>query len=164
MSSDPLRTKIFLISCSFWENLANLYVGGGPTGSAPDNVSGSDKMRFSTKNLDSMCPLLVDAVKSPPWSYQKVRKSRARPHVINLTHNFSGGSRISPRRGRQLPRGAANIRFRQNFPKTAWNWKNLDPRGGASKILLCRSATAFGWCLFHGQSSAATGLRTGMSS
>ena len=24
----PLRTKIFLISCSFGENLANLYVGG----------------------------------------------------------------------------------------------------------------------------------------
>ena len=23
----PLRTKIFLISCSFWENPANLYVG-----------------------------------------------------------------------------------------------------------------------------------------
>ena len=25
----PLRTKIFLISCSFWENPANLYVGLG---------------------------------------------------------------------------------------------------------------------------------------
>ena len=31
----------------------------------------------------------------------------------------SGGSRISPRRGRQLPGGGANIRFCQNFPKTA---------------------------------------------
>ena len=30
------------------------------------------------------------------------------------------------------PRGGrgANIWFCQNFPKTAWNWKNLDPRGG----------------------------------
>ena len=28
----------------------------------------------------------------------------------------SGGSRISPRRGRQLPRGDANIRICQNFP------------------------------------------------
>ena len=26
----PLRTKIFLISCSFWENPANLYVGASP--------------------------------------------------------------------------------------------------------------------------------------
>ena len=26
----PLRTKIFLISCSFWENPANLYVGAPP--------------------------------------------------------------------------------------------------------------------------------------
>ena len=31
----------------------------------------------------------------------------------------SGGSRISPRRVRQLPRGGANIRFCQIFPKTA---------------------------------------------
>ena len=26
-SAPTLRTKIFLISCSFWENLGNLYVG-----------------------------------------------------------------------------------------------------------------------------------------
>ena len=39
---------------------------------------------------------------------------------------YSGGSRISPRRGRQLP-GGANIRFCHIFPKTAWNWKNLGP-------------------------------------
>ena len=44
----------------------------------------------------------------------------------------SGGSRISPRRGRQLPGGGANIRFCQIFPKTAWNWMNLDPGGRAS--------------------------------
>ena len=40
---------------------------------------------------------------------------------------YSGGSRISLRRGRQLPRGAANIWFCQISQKTAWNWKNLDP-------------------------------------
>ena len=46
--------------------------------------------------------------------------------------------------GANSPRGAANIRFCQKFPKTAWNWKNFGPRGGgASKILLCRSATDF---------------------
>ena len=49
---------------------------------------------------------------------------------IPIDHHTSGGSRISPRRGCQLPRGGANIRFCQIFPKTAWNWKNLDPRGG----------------------------------
>ena len=32
---------------------------------------------------------------------------------------YSGRSRISPRRGCQLPRGGNNIRFRQNFLKTA---------------------------------------------
>ena len=30
----------------------------------------------------------------------------------------SGGSRISPRWGRQLPRGGANIQFCHIFPKT----------------------------------------------
>ena len=29
------------------------------------------------------------------------------------------------------PRGVANIRFCQILPKTAWNWKKLDPQGGA---------------------------------
>ena len=43
-----------------------------------------------------------------------------------------GGSTISPRWGRQLSRGKGgrNIRYCQIFPKTAWNWKNLDPEGG----------------------------------
>ena len=34
-------------------------------------------------------------------------------------------------RGAKSP-GGADIRFCQIFPKTAWNWKNLDPQGGAS--------------------------------
>ena len=43
---------------------------------------------------------------------------------ISFTLDFdsdicSGGSRISPGGGRQLPRGGANIRFCQIFPKTA---------------------------------------------
>ena len=32
----PLRTKIFLISCSFWENPANLYVGAPLGVGAPE--------------------------------------------------------------------------------------------------------------------------------
>ena len=62
---------------------------------------------------------------------------------MNGHYKYSGGSRISPRWGRH-PRGGANIRFCQIFPKTVWNWNNLGPRGGGgrvSKILLCRSAT-----------------------
>ena len=31
----PLRSKTFLISCSFWENPPNLYVGAPPQGLAP---------------------------------------------------------------------------------------------------------------------------------
>ena len=36
-----------------------------------------------------------------------------------------------PEEGAPTPWGHANIRFCQIFPKTAWNWKNLDPQGGA---------------------------------
>ena len=45
-----------------------------------------------------------------------------------LTAVCSGGSRIFPRGGgwRQLPKWVANLFFR---PKTAWKWKNSDPRG-----------------------------------
>ena len=37
-----------------------------------------------------------------------------------------------PRGGSAYPPGGANIRFCQIFPKTAWNWKNLDR--GASPL------------------------------
>ena len=40
---------------------------------------------------------------------------------------ISGGSRISLRWGRHLSRGRQHT-ILPNFPKTAWNWKNLDPR------------------------------------
>ena len=58
------------------------------------------------------------------YTYWQIDESHTQ--IINIP---SGGSRISPRRRRQLPRGGANIRFWQIFPKTAWNWKNLDPQG-----------------------------------
>ena len=37
-----------------------------------------------------------------------------------------------PEEGAPTPQGGANIQFCQNLPKTGWNWKNLDPQGGAS--------------------------------
>ena len=41
-----------------------------------------------------------------------------------------------PRGGAPTSRGGggANIRICQIFPKTAWNWKNLDPPGGGSLV------------------------------
>ena len=72
--------------------------------------------------------------------YRKVSTSFCL-HVISQLHVPSGGSRIFSMLGRQHSGGRTNIRFCQNFPKTAWNLKNLDPGGDASKILLCRSAT-----------------------
>ena len=53
----------------------------------------------------------------------------------------SGGSRISPRKGRQLSGGCQHTIF-PNFPKNCMKWKEFGPPGGrASKILPCRSAT-----------------------
>ena len=47
-----------------------------------------------------------------------------------------------PEEGAPTPQGGANIRICRFFPKTAWNWKNLDPQGGrASPAPPLRSAT-----------------------
>ena len=54
----------------------------------------------------------------------------------------SGGSRISPRRGRQLPGGRQHT-ILPIFPKNCMKLKEFGPSGGASKILLCRSATDY---------------------
>ena len=57
---------------------------------------------------------------------------------------FSGGSRISPRRGRQLSRGAPTYDFAKFFQKLHEIERIWTPRGErVSKILLCRSATGF---------------------
>ena len=54
----------------------------------------------------------------------------------------SGGSRISPRRGRQLPRGRQN-RILPNFPKNCMKLKEFGPpEGHASIVPPLRSATA----------------------
>ena len=45
-----------------------------------------------------------------------------------------------PEVGKPTLLGAPIYDIAKNFPKTAWNWKNLDP-GGASKISLYRSVT-----------------------
>ena len=47
--------------------------------------------------------------------------------ISTILHTiYSGVSRISQRRGRQLSGGGGDTQFCQMFPKTAWNWKNLD--------------------------------------
>ena len=59
----------------------------------------------------------------------------------------SGGSRTSPRRGRQLSRGSPTYDFANFFVKPHEIERIRTPGGGgASKILLCRSATDT--CLF----------------
>ena len=56
----------------------------------------------------------------------------------------SGGSRISPRRGRQLSGGAPTYDFAKFSQKLHEIERIWTPGGGhASKILLCRSATVY---------------------
>ena len=60
---------------------------------------------------------------------------------------FSGGSRIFPRRGRQLSGGEGALTYDfAKFPQKLHEIERIwTPEGGrgASKILLCRSATGF---------------------
>ena len=44
----------------------------------------------------------------------------------------SGGSRIFPGGGSQLPKVLLFFNF---LPKTAWKWKNLDPQGGHASLV-----------------------------
>ena len=64
--------------------------------------------------------------------------------MVNCVAPYSGGSRISPRCGRQLSRGERQHTILPNFPKKLHeieqNW--TPGEGHASKILLCRSVTA----------------------
>ena len=65
---------------------------------------------------------------------------------LNTETDTSGGSRISPRRGRQLPGGAPTYDFAKNSQKLHEIERIWAPGGGRpSKILLCRSATGY-WC------------------
>ena len=53
-----------------------------------------------------------------------------------------------PEEGVQTPQVGPKIRFCQIFPKTAWNWKNLVPRGGGgANIWFCQifPKTAWNW-------------------
>ena len=58
----PLRTKMFLISCSFWENPANLYVGA-PQGLAPpptgNPVSVPETLPKNNHNEDLDCYIKI---------------------------------------------------------------------------------------------------------
>ena len=54
--------------------------------------------------------------------------------VVFWGMNSSGGSRISPRLGAPTHQGRGRQHtISQNFPKTAWNWNSLEPRGHPSR-------------------------------
>ena len=75
--------------------------------------------------------------------------------TINTMLKFNGDTRLKnvtyqwriqdfPEVGEPALGGLPTYDFAQFSQKTAWTWKNLDRgRGSASKILLCKSATAY---------------------
>ena len=52
------------------------------------------------------------------------------PNGISIVH-FGSGSRISPRRGRQLSRGGRQHTILPNFPENCMKLKEFGPGGGA---------------------------------
>ena len=52
---------------------------------------------------------------------------------LSLMWKISGGSRISPRRGRQLPRGGRQHTILPNFPKNCMKLKEFGPPGGGAR-------------------------------
>ena len=73
-----------------------------------------------------------------------------RPRYSIRVSLLSGGSRISPRRGRQLPGGAPTYDFAKFSQKLHEIERIWTPRGGrASKMLLCRSALLLGSHVLH---------------
>ena len=84
---------------------------------------------------------------------------------------YSGGSRISPRRGRQLPGGAPTYdfaKFSQKLHEIERIWTPGEG-GGASKILLCRFATGLVcfdsfWEWFEGEGGLGSNIKIMMIS
>ena len=54
--------------------------------------------------------------------------------LLYLTYIVSGGSRISPRRGRQLSRGAPTYDFAKISQKLHEIERNLDPQGRGARV------------------------------
>ena len=80
------------------------------------------------------CP--VHLIHPIEWKCLHFDETRMAPknvvYWIKSKVNISGGSRIYGANLRGWSWGA-NIWFGQNFPKTAWNLKNLDPHGGGAR-------------------------------
>ena len=71
-----------------------------------------------SSNVDVWVRLLTAATEVNAWA------------LVSGTY-YSGGSRISPRRGRQLPRGAPTYDFAKFFQKPHEIERIWTPRGGA---------------------------------
>ena len=59
--------------------------------------------------------------------------------ICSIWKGISGGSRISRGGGANPSEGAPTLL--STFPENSMKLQEFGPRGGASKILLCRSAT-----------------------
>ena len=123
----PLRSNIFLISCSFWENLSNLYVGTPPHA----------RVGVPSYGKSWICPWVVwkdtNKILHRNVCLQIVRKIWLKVCVVLRTLEFSlkiiveclevvlnmwsDGSRIFPRGVRQVPKLRLFLKF---LPKTAW--------------------------------------------
>ena len=76
-----------------------------------------------------------------PGSWQPPRK-------IATGYAYSGGSRISPRMGRQLPGGRQHM-ILPKFPQSCMKLKEFGPPGGRASLRPLRSATGLLHFFYH---------------
>ena len=66
------------------------------------------------------------------WKNHHKLRTKLCHGALGVSRLYSGGSRISSRRGRQLTGGGANIQFCQNFPKKLHEIERIRTPGGGS--------------------------------
>ena len=92
---------------------------------------------ISVLNLSPPTPHPHDCTGPGPTMYRAMTPQTC----LNLFNQSSGGSRISPRRGRQLPGGRQHM-ILPKFSKNCMKLKEFGPPGGARPLCPLRSATA----------------------
>ena len=89
-------------------------------------------------NLRCWCLLICNA--SCNHTKNTLSQESATPVSITTIHRSTNSPLADP----EFPRGGASIYYLAKICRKLHENKKNEPRGGASKILLCRSATAHG--------------------
>ena len=138
------RTKIFFISCSFWENPANLYVGAPPRGWRP--------LLRGILYPPLLCVFLIffsSCVRKLCKNLENIGSGRGLSEGMVGVYQISGGSRIFQMGGRCfVANGGAHILF---SGKKCMKLKEIGLKWGGARLLApCYSKiTIFLWIILN---------------